>query len=157
MFAATGLAIEGEAVERLLHHTECLPNETQQLSSSTWELGSHRDGPVTVATVDAAWEQVLDAESTRCIDLWTGLFPRQRLLLLAVGSGVSNGLYSDEIRAQLGLGPAASVRSSLRQLVERDVISEDVRPRATRTYRVPDPVLRAWLARLARQGSSVQH
>lgn len=146
-FAATGLEIADGAAERILEITGCHPHDTQELAHFTWNL-AYIDGIVaTPDLVDRALDRVVKAESARYTEAWTGLTKTQRLILSALAaSGGTSEIYSESYRQRYGLGVHSTVQSSLKGLRERDLV--EIMPPGG--YRIPDPFLRAWLARMTR-------
>lgn len=145
-FAATGQQIADDAVDRILQITGCHPHDTQELSYIAWNLAYIEQSVVTPELVERALAKVVQAESARYTEAWTGLTRTQRLILSAlVASGGTSEIYSESYRQRFGLGIHSTVQSSLKGLRERDLV-EAVPPGE---YRIPDPFLRAWLARLA--------
>jgi uncharacterized protein len=145
-FVESGRKITEEAVNRILDFTGCHPHDTQELCHFTWTQALAETGPAMPETVDRALTEVIRAEAARYTDLWDALPPSQRLLLVAMSTaGVSNsgdeGLYSEEYRSRHRLGTSSTVQRAVKSLVEKDLLE-------THPYRVPDPFLRAWLARM---------
>jgi hypothetical protein len=143
-FAGTGLQITDDATERILAITGCQPHDTQELAYFTWTAAHMNQVPATPAMVESALARVVQAESARYTEAWIGLTRTQRLILSALAaSGGTSEIYSESYRQQHGLGIPSTVQSSLKGLRERDLV-EVVAPGE---YRIPDPFLRAWLAR----------
>jgi AAA+ ATPase superfamily predicted ATPase len=144
-FAATGREITDDAVERILKITGCHPHDTQELSYFSWNMAYIEQVPVTLELVERALAKVVQAENARYTEAWIGLTKTQRLILSALtASGGAVEIYSESYRQRYGLGIQSTVQSSLKGLRERDLV-EVMSPGE---YRIPDPFLRAWLARM---------
>lgn len=142
-FTATQQHITEEAIGGILAVTGGQPHDTQQLCHFTWSLAQLEQVEATAPLVDRAVDDVIDAESARYTALWEALSAHQRLVLAAVAAE-GEAVYSEAYRERHRLGAASSVRTSLERLVERDVVERSVQG----TYRVLDPFLRLWLARV---------
>jgi uncharacterized protein len=140
-FAAGRSQISAEAAEHLVAATEGHPNDTQELGHFAWALAVADGKPATRGTIDRALQEVVSAEAARFVDIWQGLTPPQRAVLLAVASEEGQGLYRETVRQRHGLGPAARVQKALQRLVDRELIEA----LSSGGYRVADVFFRAWL------------
>jgi len=146
-FATTGREITDEAVARILEITGCHPHDTQELCYFAWNLAYIEQVDATPDLVGRALDRVVQAESARYTEAWIGLTKMQRLVLSALAaSGGTSAIYSESYRRQYGLGVQSTVQSSLKGLRESDLV-EVASPGE---YRIPDPFLRVWLARMTR-------
>src|SRR5919199_1187248 len=66
--------------------------------------------PATPATVRAALNDVLTAESARFLLIWESLTPVQRRVISAVAVASGRGVYSQDVRTQFQLGDAQVVQ-----------------------------------------------
>jgi hypothetical protein len=140
-FAASGRAIDDDAIDRLLATTEGHPYATQELAFFTW---SHVPPGHAAAAgdVDAALADVLRAEHNNLARLWETATKNERVVLLALRGGPLN-LYSEATRRASGLPTPTFVQRAVGALTREDVVEKIPDGR----YRLAEPFLREWLDR----------
>jgi uncharacterized protein len=142
-FRATGITVSEDAISRILKVTGCHPHDTQELAHFTWSLAYLDGSAVTPDLVDHAFASVLKAEGARFSELWDRLPPSQRLLLKALAVEGDTGIYSEEYRLRHALGAPTTVQKAVSALVEKDLVETG----ETGDYRIPNLLLREWIAR----------
>src|SRR5205807_1639985 len=115
-FAGAQSQINAEAIDELLGITAGHPNDTQELAHFTWARAVAERRPATRATVRAALDDVLTAESARFVLMWESLTPVQRRVVSAVAAGSGRGVYSQQVRDHFQLGDVTVVQKALRRL-----------------------------------------
>jgi AAA+ ATPase superfamily predicted ATPase len=141
-FSTTSVAIDDEAIGRILAITGGHPQDTQELCHFVWSLAHGSPTLVTSTEVERALAHVIEAEDARYTLLWEELSRHQRLVITAL-SVEASGVYAEAYRQRHRLGSAASVQTSIKRLVERELVE----PLTGGGYQIPDVFLRAWIAR----------
>lgn len=143
-FESTGGYVTDEAITRILEITECHPHDTQELCYFTWAIAQAENTLATPDLVARGLKRVLAAEDARYTTLWERLTTNQRLLLQALITSGSDGVYSEAYRRQNHLGASSTVHRSMSQLIADDLVESTPLGR----FIVPDVFLRAWVKAL---------
>jgi len=138
---ASHVAIDQQAVDRILSITSCHPHDTQELAHFAWALARDADGRITTSVVDAALDRVVAAEDAHYTTLWESLTLAQRRVLLAIARDPGRQLFAEPFRRTHRLGAASTVQTALERLLEREIVEGA----STRGFSLPDVFLRAWL------------
>lgn len=142
----TGLEIDDAAIAKILVLTGGHPHDTQELCHFLWARAQGaRLVVIESPYVEAALDDVLDAESAYYTMLWDDVSPHQRLVLLALVAEAGR-LYSEGYRRRHRLGAVTTTQRSVARLLEREVIEGDGRT----GYRVSETFFRVWIARRMR-------
>jgi hypothetical protein len=149
-FESSEVWIEDAAVQRILAITEGHPHDTQELAHFAWERGAGPGKVVTIADVEAALLDVVQAEDAHYTTLWESLTRAQRALVQALAAEPTASPFGEAFRARHQLGSAATVQRALRSMLERDVVDGS----SIHGYRVPDVFLRTWIAAMLGNGVS---
>jgi len=141
-FAETRKRVSDELVAELLERTGGHPYATQELCYFLWEQTPFDDeaGP---EHLEAALVAALRSEHTHFQARWDSASAAQRILLQALAhepGRVFEGAYRD----RHGLPVAATVQSSIRALVERELVAK----RADGSYELAEPFLTEWIRAL---------
>jgi AAA+ ATPase superfamily predicted ATPase len=138
---ATHVAIDQDAVERVLTITGGHPHDTQELAHFAWALAYAGDGRITTRVVDAALDKVVAAEDAHYTTLWESLTLAQRRVVLAIAREPSMQVFGEAFRRTHRLGAASTVQTALERLVDREIADGA----SINGFTVPDAFLRAWL------------
>lgn len=139
----TGQEIDNAAITRILTLTEGHPYDTQELYHFLWARAQGtRPAAIASPHVEAALDDVLDAEGAYYTMLWDDISPHQRLVLLALVAEPGR-LYSEGYRGRHRLGAVTTTQRSVTRLLERELIEGDGRT----GYRLSETFFRLWIAR----------
>jgi hypothetical protein len=148
-FAATGKAVSGQALDRLLGVTGGHPYGTQELAYFVWEL-VHAGGEASVEVVDEAIGSVLRSENNHLAQLWDDASRAQRLLMLALADEPTRGVYSADYHARHDLPANPSVQTALAALVKKELAGRNDEG----DYCLTEPFLAEWLQRQSASAAS---
>jgi len=140
-FERTNMSIVPDALDFVLDLTGGRPYETQELCSFAWARARAESAEVTVRLVRASLRELIESEAARYAAVWGGLSPHQRALLVALAQSGGGEIYSEQFRRTHKLGPPGSVRSSLKRLIESELVE------ANGGYAIADVFLGEWLRR----------
>ncbi len=140
-FQAGGIPVDDAAIDHVLALTGGRPYETQELCSFAWSRARGEGAPVSVELVGRTLGDLIGAESARYTAVWDALSAHQRALLVALARETGE-IYSERYRRSHKLGSPGSVRSSLRRLIERELVDRNA------GYAISDVFLGEWVRRL---------
>jgi len=141
-FETSGRGVPDEVAEDIVAQAEGHPHFTQYFAAQAWDVLA--GGAVEARELATAWkDRVVSSLDGAFRMFFDGLSTRQRRVLLHLASRGSEGLFSEEVRRQHGLGSSSSVSGATKALVERDVLEKLGGGR----YRFVDPALRLWVDR----------
>jgi len=146
-FASAGFQAEQPGLEAILDSAEDVPYNVQRLAYEAWEM--MRSGEITslsVRSVQEAVERIVTKEDPAYSQIWTQLTKNQKKALSAVVKHGGEGLQSRRTISPLGLS-ASSMQSALEALVAAHLI-RSVGEHGIRIYRLVDPFMKTWLARV---------
>jgi hypothetical protein len=146
-FERSGRSIDAAALERLLAVTGGHPYATQELAYFTWELVRARR-TARVEHVEEAVTSVLRSEHNHFVQIWDEAPGSQRLVLLALATEPTRGVYAAAYRERHDLPPAPTLQTALAALVRKEIVGRD----DAGAYRVIEPFFAEWLLREARGG-----
>jgi hypothetical protein len=141
-FEATGRSIDVPARNVLIEATNGHPYGTQELAYFTWEL-TPAGGEAQVKDVAQALDRVLLSESNHFAKLWEDAAHNQRLLLVALASEPTKGLYHEDYRAGHALPASGSIPNALKQLERDELVGRDEQG----DYAIVEPFFAEWLKR----------
>jgi hypothetical protein len=141
-FAATGRAIEPEAVAAMLARTRGHPYATQQFAYFVWEE-SLDTGTATLQHVEGALEALLASEHNHFTRIWDDATATERVLLAELAREPGR-VFSGDYRSRHGLPAPTNVQRSVSSLVRRELVAKN----AERSYEIIEPFLADWVRRL---------
>jgi hypothetical protein len=143
-FRASGFAIVGDAIARLLDLAEDVPYNVQMLAHGCWSrLRDRRAEALTESFVEETLALLVRQQDPFFTQLWTTLTPIQQRVLLAVVEQRGVNLQSTKTSQALGRGPG-TIRKSLHSMIDSGILREDQQMRATR-LRFEDPFFAQWI------------
>jgi uncharacterized protein len=139
-FAATGKAIDDDAVSALLAFTGGHPYGTQELAYSVWEE-TPAGGTAVPATVHSALTQVLRSENAHFSRVWESSSRAQRLVLQALAVEPASAITSSEYRARFDLPAPSTVQKAFQALVRDELVTRH----GPGAYQIAEPFLAEWI------------
>lgn len=142
-FKEAGRSIDEESLAWILHWTRRHTFYTQALCNEVFSRGTN----VTIPTVKAAAQYILDRESNYFLQYRELLTRQQWLLLVAVAKeGKVSKLASAKFLQQYGIGSITNARRAAQSLVEKELLLTTETKDKTE-YQVYDVFLSHWLER----------
>lgn len=133
---------EPATVDQLLERTGGHPYATQELCYFLWEQTPF-DGTATEKELDQALRAVLRSENAHFQLRWDDASSAQKQILQALAAEPGRPLTT-AYRSRHALPPQATVQSSLRALVQRELVTRD----GDKTYRISEPFFAEWIISL---------
>lgn len=150
-FNASGKAITGEALHRLLEISGGHPYATQELAYYLWEL-IPPGGEAATASLARAVDRVLLSEHNHFTQLWDEAPHAQRLLMLALADEPTDSVYSGSYHESHELPANPTLQTALKGLINKEIAGRDT----DGGYRVIEPFLAEWLQRNQRSDAMAE-
>lgn len=136
-FKTTGKNISRELAEKICLMVENHSSYVQQLA---WLVWIHTDSDASESALKAAYQDLIDQNTTLFEKQTESLTTYQMNFLRAVINGVHDEFSSQEVLQKYKLGSSANVNIVKRALVKKELIEIE-----KRQVEIPDPVMKAWL------------
>lgn len=136
-FKTTGKNISRELAEKVCLMVENHSSYVQQLA---WLVWIHTDSDASESALKAAYQDLIDQNTTLFEKQTESLTTYQMNFLRAVINGVHDEFSSQEVLQKYKLGSSANVNIVKRALVKKELIEIE-----KRQVEIPDPVMKAWL------------
>lgn len=136
-FKTTGKNISRELAEKICLMAENHSSYVQQLA---WLVWIHTDSDASESALKAAYQDLIDQNTTLFEKQTESLTTYQMNFLRAVINGVHDEFSSQEVLQKYKLGSSANVNIVKRALVKKELIEIE-----KRQVEIPDPVMKAWL------------
>jgi uncharacterized protein len=142
-FETTGRRIGADALAGVLQTTRGHPYATQELCYHLWEEtpAKRTAGP---AELDVAIDRVLRSENAHFTLIWDRASRVQRATLQALAAEPLVSATGRDFRHRHGLPGGSSVQRALDALVAEELVVRE----AAGSYRIAEPFLAEWIARL---------
>ena len=142
-FETTGRRIGADALAGVLQTTRGHPYATQELCYHLWEEtpSKRTAGP---AELDVAIDRVLRSENAHFTLIWDRASRVQRATLQALAAEPLVSATGRDFRHRHGLPGGSSVQRALDALVAEELVVRE----AAGSYRIAEPFLAEWIARL---------
>jgi uncharacterized protein len=146
-FRRGSVDIAPEVVRTIVAYAEGIPYYVMRISRALWSRGVHARRLTENDVRDAFADLVAEGDQLFA-EAWDALTLAQRRSLAAVAEGRGDAMFAERVRQAYELGPSSTVARSLERLRELSfVVRERVPPHAGPSYRIVDPLLRAWVLR----------
>ena len=146
-FRRGSVDIAPEVVRTIVAYAEGIPYYVMRISRALWSRGVHA-GRLKENDVRGAFDDLVAEGDQLFAEAWDALTLAQRRALAAVAEGRGDEMFAERVRQAYELGPSSTVARSLERLRELSfVVRERVPPHAGFSYRIVDPLLRAWVLR----------
>ena len=144
-FRQAAIAVDADALTRLLDVADDVPYTVQRLAHECWEMlrVTRSERRLSVAAVDTALTRVLRQEDAAYTQVWNSLTLQQKRALKAVLLESGRALLSAAVTARYRI-PTPSMQRALGALDARGIVREEQDAGAIR-YRLEDPMLGHWL------------
>lgn len=138
-FEATGKQIPKELVEKICQSMENHSSYVQQLA---WLVWIHTDKVATEQDFEAAYQDIIDQNTSLFEKQTESLTTYQMNFLRAVIDGIHSEFTTQEVLHKYQLGSSANVSIVKRALIKKELIEIE-----KRQVVIPDPVMAVWLKR----------
>ncbi len=110
-----GFRITDKIIDEILDISEGHPHFTQMICRELWNR-AHGSKVISSKDIVKTLEALFYAQSEYYTHVWRGLSLHQKNLLLAIGRGGGNKIFSQDFVARYGLGSFSTVQKSLSRL-----------------------------------------
>lgn len=139
------ITVAADALTAIYAVTDGIPYYVIRLCRLLWVRGL-RSARLEAADVQEAFGGLVAEAGELCSQTWDGLPLSQRRVLVALGEGRGQEVFSEAVRHAYEIGPSSTVARSLDRLVELGLVAREG-GRTSRRYRIVDPLLAAWVRR----------
>lgn len=140
-FIKTKFELDPNVFDRIFSYTKDVPYNTQYLCHRLWDL--NRDAKKIKETdVEIALDTIITEETPIYSSLWDSLSLHQRQVLYAIAHSGSERIFSRDYIAKNNLGALATVQTSLRLLVNKEVLEKE-----GNSHSFTDVFFEAWVRR----------
>jgi uncharacterized protein len=142
-FIKNALPISHQTIDSILDESECQPHFTQYFASVVFDLINagykQQDEDFTLLWMD----KIIIPQSDVFQDIYDQLTNSQRAALQAIAERNDAGIFSGSVKVQYNLPVSSSLNEVLKALQKKGLIYK-----STDSYKITNPVFRAWLLRL---------
>lgn len=144
-FTATQVPITNHTINTIIEKSECHPHFTQYFASVVWELireGNNQDSP----DFSQTWmNRIIAGQSIIFQNIYDQLNQNQRKTLTAIALLTPNDqLFAAKYRKKHQLPASSTLTTTVATLLRKDLVTKN-----NGSYKVPNPILKEWLRRLA--------
>jgi len=139
------ITVAADALTSIYEVTGGIPYYVIRLCRLLWVRGV-RSARLEAVDVQEAFGELVAEAGDLCSHTWDGLPLSQRRVLVALGEGRGQEVFSEAVRSAYEIGPSSTVARSLDRLVELGLVAREG-GRTSRRYRIVDPLLAAWVRR----------
>ncbi len=123
-FLRSGFKLEADVIEKVFEFSKEIPYNAQYLCHRLWDL-CRASKRIRKSDVEIALDVILTEETPIYIALWDPLTLHQRQVLYAIANSGSEGIFSKEYITSNNLGALATVQTSLRLLVKKNILDKE--------------------------------
>lgn len=142
-FKKNALPISKQTIDSILDKSECQPHFTQYFASVVFDLINagykQQDDDFTQLWM----EKIIIPQADVFQDIFDQLTNSQRAALQAIAEGFDAGIFSESVKIQFNLPVSSSLNEVLKALQKKGLIY-----RSPDSYKITNPVFKAWLLRL---------
>jgi len=138
-FGATNTPISREMAQHIVRLADNIPNYVQYIASEFWQLLRLSGRQPSEDLLREAMQKIIQSQKDYFLQIWDGLSPQQRKLLLALSEENSN-IFSEEYHKRHRLGAISSSQTAARKLVADQLIVKE-----GFAYLFADPLFRQYL------------
>ncbi|OQX80493.1 MAG: hypothetical protein B6D61_01900 [Bacteroidetes bacterium 4484_249] len=144
-FEQQKLQVSDKTIDDILRVSECHPHFTQYFASVVFDIIRSGMSDDSDNFKDFWIEKIINSQSVIFQNIYDQLKNNQRrvLSLLAITDDKSE-LFSEKTRAKYQLPASSSINTILKALMKKDLIQK-----TDRTYKIINPVLKAWLKQIS--------
>jgi Cdc6-like AAA superfamily ATPase len=142
-FKKNALPIRKQTIDSILDKSECQPHFTQYFASVVFDLINAGYKQQDEDFSQLWMERIIIPQIDVFQDIFDQLTNSQRVVLQVIAGRNDAGIFSESVRIQYNLPVSSSLNEVLKALQKKGLIYK-----SPESYKVTNPVLKAWLLRL---------
>jgi len=142
-FKKNALPIRKQTIDSILDKSECQPHFTQYFASVVFDLINAGYKQQDEDFTQLWMERIIIPQSDVFQDIFDQLTNSQRVVLQVIAGRNDAGIFSESVRIQYNLPVSSSLNEVLKALQKKGLIYK-----SPESYKITNPVLKAWLLRL---------
>ncbi|MEX2370187.1 MAG: ATP-binding protein [Bacteroidales bacterium] len=143
-FNTQGLNIHDETIHSILNISDCQPHYTQFFASMVFDLTEKGHDQQSEEFEELWLSKIIRSQADIFQDIYDQLTNTQRVVLQALANIQDEGIFSEDAREKYRLPVSSTLYEALKALQKKALIQK-----SDATYNFSNPVMKAWLLRLA--------